>query len=190
MREWTLLFLKLPGNGMGGASIRGYFCQEVPKMGVQRGRGPLLEFLSQSCELFQLKFVVVFFNSSDSNHMVVFCLEDNQIRIFPKILSYGALKIVHVSKNDGVDNQCYIVFDSVLLASPSQQVNNITAFAFHLSFPDLQVQICHYNSFLASDGQLFIAFIVLTRSCLFQQPVLFLSQSQEFIDIKISSALY
>lgn len=52
MREWTLLFLELPGDGRGGASI-GDFCQDVPKMRVQRGRGPLL---SQSCELFQLKF--------------------------------------------------------------------------------------------------------------------------------------
>lgn len=51
MREWTLLFLELPGDGRGGASI-GDFCQDVPKMRVQRGRGPLL---SQSCELFQLK---------------------------------------------------------------------------------------------------------------------------------------
>lgn len=49
--------------------------------------------------------------------MVVFCWEDTQNLSQDK---NGALKTVHVSKNDGVDNQCYIVFDSVPLASPSQ----------------------------------------------------------------------
>lgn len=47
MREWILLFLK---------HWRIFLSQEVPKLGAQRGGGLLLEFLSQSCELFQLKF--------------------------------------------------------------------------------------------------------------------------------------
>ena len=82
MREWTLLFLEFPGDGRGGTSIGGYFYQEAPKMGVQRGRGPLLEFLSQSCELFQLKYVFFLIPRTATTWLY---FVGRTLRIFPKI---------------------------------------------------------------------------------------------------------
>lgn len=84
MREWTLLFLELPGDGRGETSIGGYFYQEAPKMGVQRGGGPLLEFLSQLCELFQLKYVFFFLIPRTATIWLYFVGRTIRLESFPR----------------------------------------------------------------------------------------------------------